>query len=93
MFKTQATPAPTEAQSNNQKERLDDILRSIDGLIFSIKMETYQSAVAKRTGNGSKAFDYTPQEMMAKKSILFSLIPPDELYAITKKKSPAQRYS
>jgi hypothetical protein len=93
MFKTQATLAPTEAQSNNQKERLDEILRSIDGLIFSIKMETYQSVVSRRAGNGSKTFEYTPQEMMAKKSILFSLIPPDELYAITKKKSHAPRCS
>jgi hypothetical protein len=93
MFRKQNAIATNEGQVSQQQERLDDILKSIDGLIFSIKMETYQSIVNKRSGNGNKAFEYTPQEMMVKKDILFSLIPTDELYAITKKKSPAPRCS
>ena len=76
--------------TNQQNDRLDEIIKSIDGLIFSIKMDTYQSISAHRAGNGNKALEYTVQEMMAKKNILFNLIPKDELYAITKKKSPKQ---
>lgn len=93
MFKKQSALATDSEQANQQKDRLDEVLRSIDGLIFSIKMETYQSIVSKRAGNGNRAFEYTPQEMLAKKNILFSLIPPDELFAITKKKSAAPRCS
>ena len=93
MFKKQTTMAADATQTNQQKDRLDEVLRSIDGLIYSIKMESYQSIVTKRAGNGSRAFEYTPQEMLAKKNILFSLIPPDELFAITKKKSATPRCS
>ncbi|MCW3120866.1 MAG: hypothetical protein JWQ38_358 [Flavipsychrobacter sp.] len=86
MFKNQANVAMDETsfQSHN---RLDDILKSIDGLIFSIKMDTFQSISAHKAGNGNKALEYTAQEMMAKKNILFNLLPKEELYAITKKKS------
>ena len=85
MFKKQTNIAVD--YSSQQKDRLNDILNSIDGLIFSIKMDTYQSISMNKAGNGNKALDYTYQEMMAKKNILFNLIPKDELYALTKKKS------
>ena len=92
MFKNQAHVAMDETsfQSHN---RLDDILKSIDGLIFSIKMDTFQSISAHKAGNGNKALEYTAQEMMAKKNILFNLLPKEELYAITKKKSANIRAS
>lgn len=93
MFKKLSTTATSPEQFDEQKERLDEVLKTIDGLIFSIKMETYQSIMTAKSGNGNKAFEYTPQEMMAKKNILFSLIPADELYAITKKKSASPRCS
>ncbi len=86
MFKRQANIVV----DTDKSDRLDEIIKSIDGLIFSIKMDSFQSISAHRTGNGKKALEYTTHEMMAKKNILFNLIPRDELYAITKKKSPAK---
>lgn len=85
MFKNQANIVIGE-KSSQQKSRLDEILQSIDGLIFSIKMDTFQSISAHKAGNGNKALEYTAQEMMAKKNILFNLLPKEELYAITKMK-------
>ena len=87
MFKRPTNIVVDQEQSNDQKNRLEEILKSIDGLIFSIKMDNYQSVATHRSGNSSKALEYTAQEMMEKKNILFNLLPKDELYAITKKKS------
>ncbi len=87
MFRKQTSLANDIETSNQQKDRLEEVLKTIDGLIFSIKMDTYQSISANKAGNGNKAMDYSCQEMMAKKNILFNLIPKDELYALTKKKS------
>jgi len=89
MFKQQTNIA-IDQQSTKQKERLDEILKSIDGLIFSIKMNSYQSAASGKTGNGSRTMETTAQEMLVKKDILFNLLPREELYALTKRKSSVQ---
>ena len=74
-------------KSSQQKERLEEILQSIDGLICSLKMYSYHSTSTNSLGDGNEPVEYSSQEMMAKKNILFDLIPKDELYALTKKRS------
>jgi hypothetical protein len=88
MFKMKRNISREIPRTSAQHDRLDEILKAIDGLIFSIKMDTYQSVSSNRVVNFNKAMDdSSSQEMMARKSILFNLLPKDELYAITKKKS------
>lgn len=86
MFKNQTNIVLDREQSVSQKNRLDEILKSIDGLIFAVKMD----ANAKE-GNGAKPLEYSAQEMMAKKDILFNLLPKEELYAVTKRKAPTPK--
>ncbi len=89
MFKRQTNVVMDVERSSVQNDRLDEIIRSIDGLIFSIKMDSYKSLSAQRGTVANKALEYTNQELMAKKNILFNLIPKEELFALTKRKVTA----